>query len=199
MNYGFIKDNNGNKIYINDNSIYHEGKKLNDVINAKANTSDLINLIYPVGSIYMSVNNTSPATLFGGTWEQIKGRFLIGTGEVEANTTNFWGELHENEVNCPPGERGGESRHKLTQVDIPNYSLGKIPDIVPNTHTNWNNGGVKGTTVGNISSNKRGVGVNGNDLSSGIQFGWEIFTNGGGVAHNNMPPYLAVFMWKRIA
>lgn len=64
MNYGFIKDNNGNKIYINDNSIYHEGKKLNDVINAKANTSDLINLIYPVGSIYMSVNSTSPATFF---------------------------------------------------------------------------------------------------------------------------------------
>lgn len=35
MNYGFLKDNNGNKIYINDDSIYHEGKKLNEVINSK--------------------------------------------------------------------------------------------------------------------------------------------------------------------
>lgn len=41
MNYGFLKDKNGNKIYINDNSIYHEGKKLNDVINAKADSSNV--------------------------------------------------------------------------------------------------------------------------------------------------------------
>ena len=33
--------------------------------------------IYPVGSIYMSVSGTSPATLFGGTWEQIQERFLL--------------------------------------------------------------------------------------------------------------------------
>ena len=44
MNYGFLKDNNGNKIYINDNSIYHEGKKLNDVINAKANSNEINNV-----------------------------------------------------------------------------------------------------------------------------------------------------------
>ena len=37
MNYGFLKDKNGNKIYINDNLIYHEGKKLNEVINSKQN------------------------------------------------------------------------------------------------------------------------------------------------------------------
>lgn len=43
MNYGFLKDKNGNKIYINDNSIYHEGKKLNDVINAKADSSNVYN------------------------------------------------------------------------------------------------------------------------------------------------------------
>ena len=203
MNYGFIKDNNGNKIYINDNSIYHEGKKLNDVINAKANTSDLINLIYPVGSIYMNVNSTNPAILFGGTWEQIKGRFLLGAGRVEANTNNFWGELSAGEVDSPLGELGGEAWHELTQSQIPNYSIGKIPAIVPINHVSWNNGGVHGSDLGKIPSNKTGIGItNGNTVQGGnnsIQYGWEIFTNGGGQTHNNMPPYLVVTIWKRIA
>lgn len=38
----------------------------------------LVDYIYPVGSIYMSVNSTNPSQLFGGTWEQIKGKFLLG-------------------------------------------------------------------------------------------------------------------------
>ncbi len=41
-----------------------------------------INSIYPIGSIYMSVNNTNPSTLFGGTWEQIEDRFLLGAGDT---------------------------------------------------------------------------------------------------------------------
>ena len=42
------------------------------------------NKMYPVGSIYMSMDNTSPASLFGGTWEQLKDRFLIGAGNSYA-------------------------------------------------------------------------------------------------------------------
>lgn len=38
----------------------------------------LINLIYPVGAIYISTNSTSPQTLFGGTWQAIEGKFLVG-------------------------------------------------------------------------------------------------------------------------
>ena len=38
------------------------------------------NELYPVGSIYMSTNNTSPASMFGGTWEQIKDKFLLSAG-----------------------------------------------------------------------------------------------------------------------
>ena len=70
---------------------------------------------------------------------------------------------------------------------------------MPSFHTNWNNGGVHGTTVGDITSDKRGIGGNNNNVYSGVQFGWEISTNGGGYRHNNMPPYLVVTIWKRTA
>ena len=50
----------------------------------------IFNMIYPIGSIYMSTNSTSPATLFGGTWEQIKGRFLVGQGQNDANSVNTY-------------------------------------------------------------------------------------------------------------
>ena len=42
---------------------------------------------YPVGSIYMSVNSTSPATLFGGTWQRIQDRFLLCAGVTYANSS----------------------------------------------------------------------------------------------------------------
>ena len=44
--------------------------------------TDLLNLVYPVGSVYMSFNNVSPATFFGGTWEQIKDTFLLAVGDT---------------------------------------------------------------------------------------------------------------------
>ena len=49
--------------------------------------SELLAKLYPVGSIYMSVNSTSPATLFGGTWEQIKDTFLLGSGSYTLGAT----------------------------------------------------------------------------------------------------------------
>lgn len=47
--------------------------------------SELFNLIYPVGAIYMSAVNTSPANLFGGTWVQLKSRFIYATGANEGS------------------------------------------------------------------------------------------------------------------
>lgn len=57
-----------------------------------------VNLLYPVGSIYISVNGKNPSEIFGGTWEQITGRFLIG---VDPSNTNF------NES----GKTGGSETH----------------------------------------------------------------------------------------
>lgn len=78
---------------------------------------------YPVGSIYLSVTDTDPATLFGGTWERIsQGRFLIGSGANAANTTAYWGEYPAGKENFPAGEMGGEVEHTLTVDEIPAHT-----------------------------------------------------------------------------
>ena len=62
----------------------------------------IADLVYPVGSIYMSVNSTSPATLFGGTWTQIQDTFLLAAGSTYA-----------------AGATGGEATHTLTENEMP--------------------------------------------------------------------------------
>lgn len=61
--------------------------------------------IYPVGSIYMSVNNTNPANLFGGTWTQLKDRFLLGAGSTYTN-----------------GSTGGSATQKLSTANLPSHT-----------------------------------------------------------------------------
>lgn len=62
---------------------------------------------YPVGSIYMSVNNDEPSGLFGGTWQPIKGRFLVGCGDNSGFT---------------PSEIGGSWTHTLSMDQMPRHS-----------------------------------------------------------------------------
>lgn len=68
--------------------------------------SDLANLVYPVGSIYMSTSNVSPATLFSGTtWEQIQDKFLLSAGSTYT-----------------AGSTGGEATHVLTEAEMPAHT-----------------------------------------------------------------------------
>ena len=63
-------------------------------------------MVYPVGSIYTSVNNVSPQTFLGGTWQQIQERFLLASGG-----------------DYTAGSTGGEAVHTLTKAELPNYTL----------------------------------------------------------------------------
>lgn len=147
-------------------------------------TNLVLDMVYPVGSIYMSVNATSPTTLFGGTWEAISGRFLIGTGLNEANTKARFGEndFPAGSINIPAGTMGGCTTHKLTTNEMPDHG-----------HAVAVNGGTDSygqtrTTIGSFAQKTSGY----TDSSTVIH-------TGGNVSHNNMPPYLAVYMWKRTA
>lgn len=133
-----------------------------------AKKTDILLTVYPIGGIYMSVNSTSPASLFGGTWEQLQDRFLLGAGSAYS-----------------PGSTGGEAEHTLTVSEMPSHyhDLKKIC---------W--GGDKGASV---TSDGDYLVYDGDSVSP--PEGTYIGNTGGGNPHNNMPPYLAVYMWKRVS
>lgn len=138
----------------------------------KITAGSIIDIIYPVGSIYMSVNNTSPAVLFGGTWQQIEGRTLVGVGTgTDANNTS---------VSFTAEQTGGEYTHTLLTNEMPSHSHTLI---ITATSSHQNNAGrIQGTTGGTTHYNTENM-----------------QSTGGDEAHNNIQPFYAVYMWKRTA
>ncbi len=145
----------------------------------------IANAIYPVGSIYMSANATNPSTIFGGKWEQLRDRFLLGCGDTYQN-----------------GSTGGEAAHALTQSEMPSHTHSATTSTA-GAHRHGYNGW---WTFG--AGNKEGA-VAYSRLSDGER--WDPFNSAGdhshivtvnntgdSQSHNNMPPYLAVYIWKRI-
>ena len=167
--------------------------------NKLANTTDCtdtLKKVYPVGSIYMSTVSTNPATLFGfGTWEAMPaGRVLLAQGK------SSWGTTYN------AGSTGGEATHRLTVGELPTHS-----------HTgNINTKNLSGTfisksverdssgIVSNISTNKvgnssGGSGNTGTEYTINASHTHTIVINniGSSQAHNNIQPYIAVYIWKR--
>ena len=128
--------------------------------------------MYPVGSIYQTTSSTfNPQTAWGGTWERIKDRFLLAAGDTYTG-----------------GSTGGEATHKLTTQEMPSHA-----------HTMY---------VNNDGSSSSWSPASGTYLvkpdcvtTSTKNYGGALAQNGAGLdqAHNNMPPYLAVYIWKRTA
>lgn len=164
----------------------------------------IVDLIYPVGSIYTSVNSTSPADLFGGTWEAMPaGRVLLAQG------TSEWG------VEYKAGSTGGEHEHQLSVVELPKFtptgSMTNVPLTGTFTINNSNTGGFEISTSGIISK----IGIQSRPIAGGGSNWYELANGftidathahkltfesiGSDSAHNIMQPYLSVFMWKRTA
>ena len=134
-----------------------------------------LNVIYPIGSIYMSINNINPANLFGGEWEQIKDTFLLSAGDTYA-----------------AGATGGEVEHTLTVDEMPRH------DHAAQIYVN-NSGSY--TVPANYSMMNTNTYTWSASATSGKNAG--LFgkgnSTGGNQPHNNMPPYLTVYMWQRTA
>ena len=145
----------------------------------KVNNTNIFDLIYPVGSFYISAKSTNPATLFGGTWEQIQGRFLLGRSS-----------------SYPVGSMGGEATHTLTESEMPSHKGHLSAGIVGTVPQG------KGNYKGFLNLDTMtayGDGGRGWDVYAGNEMHPASEAVGGGQAHNNMPPYLSVYIWKRTA
>lgn len=150
--------------------------------------------IYPIGAIYMSTVFTNPATLFKiGNWEALPaGRVLLAQG------TSTWG------VNYSAGSTGGEDKHTLTVSESAPHNHTGNATTSGSTHTHAltmrashgksGNGGVPRFGDGDVWSDYKTQ-----NLSAAGEHSHAITINnsGGGQAHNNMQPYLSVYMWKR--
>ena len=159
---------------------------------AVSKMNDLLNIVYPVGSIYMSVNATNPETFIGGTWARITDCFLLASGNTYT-----------------PGTTGGEANVTLSTNTMPAHThsvLGYAPNGTKNTNIRLvlqNDGNLVLYNSGGTA--KWNAGTSGNSGSS--YYGFTLGTTGsaaaqstgGGAAHNNMPPYLAVYVWQRMS
>lgn len=122
---------------------------------------------YPVGSIYIAYDSTSPASRFGGTWTQIKDRFLLGVGSTYA-----------------AAKTGGAATHTLSTNEIPSHQ-----------HCISINLGATG-----FGTHYYSPGTTNN--TGTVRTDWLYYTQtdgGNGKAHDNMPPYQTVYMWRRTA
>ena len=139
--------------------------------------TQLLLMAHPIGSIYSSTAATSPADLFGGTWERIKGAFIWGIEDGEQ-----------------AGIIGGEATHTLTETELPEID-GEFATAVVGQHTNK---GVKGHAYGTNFGTFTSGGITGTDITNQTQYGYG-YKFGGGQPHNNMPPYYGAYVWRRTA
>lgn len=147
-----------------ENTTYSSGASSGET-GQQGDMSDFLSQAYPVGAIYISAVSTSPAELFGGTWKQLEGRFLLGCSPDYA---------------C--GSTGGAAEVTLTQDQIPSHkhSFQRAPYLTREMSGSGVVYAEQSTTAGKFVD----------ATTSKV---------GGGKAHDNMPPYLAMYMWQRTA
>ena len=156
MDYGKIYCK-GKNVNLNASQSYYEG--------GGKTLADLLDLVYTIGSIYMNTNNVNPQSIFGGVWQKIEGRFLLGSSD-----------------DYTLGLLGGEATHTLTVDEMPSHNHRQTVTASRagsgSIYASWN----ANNLFGNTDKAAR------NTLNTG-----------GGNAHNNMPPYIVVNIWKRTA
>lgn len=136
----------------------------------------LLEMIYPVGSIYIAVNDNNPANFLGGTWESFaRGQTIFGVNTGDADFT--------------PGKSGGSKTQELmAKIGIPGTNLGQIyGDFRSLPSTNRNGSHVAGLTW------------SANSAVAGASFGGARVINSNGENPSNLPPYISVYMWRRTA
>lgn len=143
----------------------------------------------PVGNIYQSTNATSPAELFGGTWEEMPaGRVLLAQGQSD------WG------TNYVAGSTGGEHQHQLTVGEMPSHSHSASTNTTGNHNhaiqcSGWSGASTKVSSYYSKDWQLTAYTDNAGNHSHSVT----INNTGSNQAHNNLQPYISVYIWKRIS
>ena len=159
---------------------------------AKAMFEYVAKKIYPVGAIYISTSSTSPATLFGGTWERIQDRFLLAVGSTYSTVNST----------------GGSSTMTITRANLPNVSITtsnagkKTFDLDGVKGMEYKSGGSSGKWGFDYGTHemieKKSYGSS-EETASNHSHSFNLNGNVTQTSTNNMPPYVTVYMWKRTA
>ena len=178
-----IDENSTNDTSPGTKAVYDKLKNVSDSISTM---QTIIDTIYPVGSLYMSVNNLDPTTLFGGKWERFaKGKAVVG---VDEDDTDF--SISEKTY--------GEKSHKLVVNEMPSH-----------THSMANGGAHKhdiryravGRQDGGYWTPIGAPDINTTTTSFTATSGEHkhtINSTGGNLAHNNIQPSITCYIWKRV-
>lgn len=165
----------------------------------------LLDRTYPVGSIYMSLNNTNPADLFGGTWKRLAaGKFLISgedTQSIEWKARGYDITIGSTGGKVSHDHQGHTMSHKLTVAEMPSHRHSH-----PNDGHTFTWGNSHPTTIFNNAGNVQTGTPDSNQLATaqGRNHYTDYTGDGNGHDHgiivdDNIPPYLAVCMWQRTA
>lgn len=194
--------------YLDNDGLARLWAKIKNYIDAHASGGVTLDKVYPVGSIYMSVNNTNPGTLFGGTW------VTWGAGRVPVSVNTSDGDFSTVE------KTGGEKTHTLSIDEMPSHKHSTTVKVTEKsligTVHNFAGQGADwgpGNTVTGICSalgDDSAYYPSGTKKTTKYKDGFKINAThshaasatmenaGGGNAHNNMQPYITCYMWKRI-
>lgn len=191
-----MKKNSDNTVSLTDVTVYEnedvsrtffgaaEANQINGGMNKLVGAvNDVINIMYPVGSIYMSVNSVNPSTLFGGTWERIEDRFLLAGGNTfavgstggskDAEVVSHTHDLPSHKHSFSGGTKVWTTASGSTEPGAQISGSGKYYAATAKDDYKWL------TTTESAAPSIGATGIDGTD--------------------KNMPPYLAVYVWKRTA
>lgn len=142
----------------------------------------IIDTIYPVGAYFWSSEDKDPTTFIGGTWEQVKDRFVLAAGD-----------------SYKAGATGGEATHTLSVDEMPSHKhnvnvrvkgYGKWP-----SYTSQDYGVMLDTNSDATGYHTRNYSAKSIEVTADANTG----KNGGSQPHNNMPPYIVAYCWHRTA
>ncbi|MFA6700844.1 MAG: hypothetical protein WCS28_11840, partial [Thiomicrospira sp.] len=137
--------------------------------------SELFLAMHPVGSYYWSSNKTSPAVLFGGTWENVKDRMVYAVDPYSKEA----------------GKTGGQESVTLATNELPAHSHDCNHINAPTgTRLTWYEGNYTMTSGGSVK-----FGALYNENNTVLYTG----NTGENKAHDNMPPYVTAYCWHRTA